>query len=70
MPYCDEAEFYDNDNGFVKVAEYRNGELLTIGSRCPLWLRELQTYLKNEEAPRGTAHRPFPTILYAVHQQI
>ena len=46
LPYCDEAEFYDNDNGFVKVAEYRNGELLTIGSRCPLWLRELQTYLK------------------------
>ena len=25
LPYCDEAEFYDNDNGFVLVAEYRNG---------------------------------------------
>ena len=29
LPYCDTAEFYDNDNGFVEVAEYRNGELLT-----------------------------------------
>ncbi len=45
LPYCDEAEFYDNDNGFVKVAEYRNGELLAIGTRCPMWLRELQEYL-------------------------
>lgn len=32
LPYCDEAEFYDN-NGFVKVAEYRNGEFRTIGKR-------------------------------------
>ena len=45
LPYCDEAEFYDNDNGFVKVAEYRNGELRTIGSRHPKWLAELQEYL-------------------------
>lgn len=45
LPYCDEAEFYDNDNGFVKVAEYRNGELRTIGSRHPKWLVELQEYL-------------------------
>ena len=45
LPYCDEAEFYDNDNGFVKVAEYRNGELRTIGKHLPLWLRDLQEYL-------------------------
>lgn len=25
LPYCDEAEFYDNDNDFVKATEYRNG---------------------------------------------
>ena len=35
LPYCDEAEFYDNDNGFQLVAEYRNGELRTVGSHCP-----------------------------------
>ena len=45
LPYCDEAEFYDNDNGFVLVAEYRNGELRTIGSRRPQWLMDLLQYL-------------------------
>ena len=49
LPYCDEAEFYDNDNGFVKVAEYRNGELLPIGERRPVWLEELQAYLLGNE---------------------
>ena len=46
LPYCDEAEFYDNGNGFILVAEYRNGELRTIGSRVPQWLEELQVYLQ------------------------
>ena len=45
LPYCDEAEFYDNDNGFVLVAEYRNGELRPVGSRRPQWLMELLQYL-------------------------
>ena len=46
LPYCDEAEFYDNDNGFVKVAEYRNGEFRTVGKHTPNWISELQDYLK------------------------
>lgn len=41
LPYCDEARFFDNDNGFVLVAEYRNGELLPVGSLCPAWLLQL-----------------------------
>lgn len=45
LPYCDEAEFYDNDNGFLKVAEYRNGELIPMGSHRPQWLTELMGYL-------------------------
>ena len=45
LPYCDEAEFYDNDNGFVKVAEYRNGELRPVGQLRPKWLEELQAFL-------------------------
>ena len=45
LPFCDEAEFYDNDNGFVLVAEYRNGELRTVGNRRPQWLMELLQYL-------------------------
>ncbi len=45
LSYCDEAEFYDNDNGFQLVAEYRNGELRTVGSLYPHWLAELLRYL-------------------------
>ena len=46
LPYCDEAVFYDNDNGFAEVAAYRNGELLLIGEYRPAWILELQAYLK------------------------
>ena len=48
LPYCEEAEFYDNDNGFIKVAEYRNGELLPIGDHRPQWLCDLIAYLKSQ----------------------
>lgn len=46
LPYCDEVEFYDNDNGFVKVAEYRNGEFRRIGTNTCTWVDELGSYLK------------------------
>ena len=46
LPYCDEAEFYDNNNGFVKVAEYRNGEFCRIGSNTCSWVDELGAYLR------------------------
>jgi predicted ABC-type ATPase len=46
LPYCDEATFYDNENGFVAVAEYKNGEMLQIGSQSPAWLNELKNYLE------------------------
>lgn len=45
LPYCDEAEFYDNDNGFVLVAEYRNGEPLLVGENPPAWILKLKDYL-------------------------
>lgn len=48
LPYCDTAEFYDNDNGFVQVAEYRNGELLLVGDHKPLWIMELREYLETK----------------------
>lgn len=41
LPYCDEARFFDNDNGFMEVAEYRNGELIPRVSTPPRWLLEL-----------------------------
>ena len=45
LPYCDEAHFFDNYNGFVEVAEYVNGELIVKGSKLPLWVKELQDFL-------------------------
>ena len=49
LPYCDEAHFFDNDNGFVEVAEYRNGEVVSIGELRPDWLKELQGFLRSEK---------------------
>lgn len=46
LPYCSDAQFFDNDNGFVKVAEYENGELLPVGELRPAWLAELLAYLR------------------------
>lgn len=47
LPYCDEGDFYDNENGFVKVAEYRKGELLPVGESRPAWLLELMKHLED-----------------------
>ena len=45
LQYCDEATFYDNENGFVAVAEYKNGEILQNGNHKPRWLAELMEYM-------------------------
>ena len=45
LPYCDEARFFDNDNGFILVAEYRNGQLYPVGNHAPRWLQELHQQL-------------------------
>lgn len=41
LPYCDEAKFFDNDNGFVLVGEYYNGQILPVGTYRPAWFYEL-----------------------------
>ena len=43
--FTQEATFYDNENGFVAVAEYKNGEIMQIGSLKPQWLAELMEYV-------------------------
>lgn len=48
LPYCDEARFFDNDNGFEEVAEYRNGELILKGQKHPRWILELSGHLSGE----------------------
>lgn len=44
LSYCDEAKFYDNNNGFTKVAEYSNGEIRTFDN-APRWITELKIAL-------------------------
>ena len=41
LPYCDEARFFDNENGFVEVGEFKNGELIPKGDYRPDWFAEL-----------------------------
>lgn len=47
LPYCNEAHFYDNENGYVKVAEYKNGLLRTVGDYKPEWLTKLIEVMKS-----------------------
>lgn len=46
LPYCDEVALFDNENGFVEVAEYTNGELISKGNYRPSWLLELAEVLE------------------------
>ena len=45
LPFCDEVKFYDNENRFDNIAEYRNGEIIYKSDYKPLWLSELQEQL-------------------------
>lgn len=40
--YCDEVHFYDNENGFVKVAEIKNNVFRYFSDYKPIWITELQ----------------------------
>ena len=46
LPYCDKTLLFDNENGFVEVGEYKNGELIPKGDYRPVWLSELRDYLR------------------------
>jgi len=46
LPYCDEAHFFDNDNGFVEVGEYKNGEIICKGDYKPKWFVELKNIMQ------------------------
>lgn len=47
LPYCDEAFLFDNENGFAKVAEYKNGKFRAVGEYKPDWLNKLIEVVKN-----------------------
>ena len=45
LPYCDEVTFYDNENGFVKVAEMRNNRFTYSNGYRPQWIVQLKEHL-------------------------
>ncbi len=45
LPYCNEVFFFDNENGFVQVGEYRNGQIFETARNVPLWLKSLKDLL-------------------------
>ena len=47
LPYCNEVRFFDNENGFIEKAEYKNGLLITKSEIIPQWLKDLEKYLKS-----------------------
>ncbi len=47
LPYCDEAHFYDNENGFTEVGEYRNGNITVQDGYVPDWIAELKRFTEN-----------------------
>jgi len=49
LPYCNEATFYDNENGFLTVAKYKNGDLFFVGSNTPEWMIALSDYLNSNQ---------------------
>lgn len=38
LPLCDEVIFYDNENGFVKVAEIKNNKFQYSNGYKPQWI--------------------------------
>lgn len=45
LPYCNMVHFFDNENGFIEKAIYKNGKLIMHNDVFPAWLIELKEYL-------------------------
>ncbi len=45
LPFCDEVHFYDNENGFVDIGEYRNGNVVINGEYAPEWILKFKEYM-------------------------
>ena len=46
IPLCDEVIFYDNENGFIKVAEIKNNKFQYFNGYKPKWIVEYKNALK------------------------
>ena len=48
ISYCDEVNFYDNENGFIKVAEIRNAQFRFVNGYRPEWIVKLSDIINNK----------------------
>lgn len=50
LPFCDEVTFFDNGNGFVRVAEYTKEKGIKLAiSKIPLWFDEFLKFFQQSE---------------------
>lgn len=49
LPYCDRAQFVDNENGFIAVGSYSEGKLTLIGEYRPSWILSLKEILEKRK---------------------
>ena len=49
LPLCDEARFYDNENGFHLVGHYEDNTLFVYKKNPPAWIGDLEAYLKETQ---------------------
>lgn len=45
IPFCDEVIFYDNENGFIKVAEIINNKFNYTNGYRPIWIENFKSEL-------------------------
>ena len=45
LNFCNKVIFFDNENGFVEVGEYKNGRLMINENIAPRWIKELEKVL-------------------------
>ncbi|MDR1670003.1 MAG: hypothetical protein LBR76_08600 [Oscillospiraceae bacterium] len=60
LPYCDEAEFYNNENGFEIAGEYREGKIIRRNGSAPEWLTALEKALTAPPQPPAPVGRDDP----------
>ena len=58
LPLCDEVVFYDNENGFVKVAEIKNNTFNYTNGYRPDWIKEVEQ--KKNDTQKEHRWKTFP----------
>ena len=49
LPLCDEAAFFDNENGFLLIGRYLDDSLVPEEKKMPQWWQEMVDYIEKGE---------------------